>query len=179
MLKKKQDLSSYDIDKIPSKDVLSKQKYAIAVSDWNSEITHALLDGAVETLISLGVKDTYVDVLHVPGAFELIYAAKKLADYYPFPCPLDSDEPRGYSAIIIIGCVIKGDTPHFDYICQGVTAGIAHLNTLKDGCPVIYGLLTTLDMEQAQARAGGKHGNKGVEAAITAIKMANLKIVEN
>ncbi|MDR0811451.1 MAG: 6,7-dimethyl-8-ribityllumazine synthase [Paludibacter sp.] len=171
MLKKKQNLSIYDFDEMPPKTNLSKQQYAIAVSDWNSDVTQVLLEGAIKTLTDLGVKDTNIYVTHVPGAFELIYAAKEFVNDYL--CEIDNRKIKKYSAVIVLGCVIKGDTPHFDYICQGVTVGIAQLNALTAGCPVIYGLLTTLNMEQATERADGKHGNKGVEAAITAVKMAN------
>ncbi len=157
-----QNLSDHNTSGIPAKEVLAEQKYAIAVADWNPNITHALLDGAKETLMEYGVKESNIREVHVPGTFELIYASTQL---------LGSEEE--YAAVIAIGCVIKGETPHFDYICQGVTEGIAHLN--MDGvAPVIFGVLTTNDLEQALNRAGGKLGNKGVEAAVTAIKMANI-----
>jgi len=110
--------------------------------------------------------------VHVPGTFELTFAAKQLLDDYY--CLIDGIKVHKYSAIIVLGCVIQGDTPHFDYVCQGVTYGISNLNTRTDGCPVIFGVLTTNTLQQALDRAGGVHGNKGVEAAITAIKMANI-----
>lgn len=162
-----QNLSDYDPDQLPAKEVIAKQRYAIAVADWNPHITHALLEGAVNSLKENGVLSNNINIVHVPGTFELIYAAKKfLYDN------LSSVET--VDAIIVLGCVVQGDTPHFDYVCQGVTQGIASLNTIRDACPVIFGVLTTSNMQQAVDRAGGIHGNKGVEAAITAIKMANI-----
>jgi 6,7-dimethyl-8-ribityllumazine synthase len=159
-------LSEYDLTGIPEKKVLAKQKYAIAVADWNSQITHTLLKGAVDTLLAFGIEEKKIKAVHVPGAFELIYAAKELCD---------SDN---YDAVITLGCVIQGDTPHFDYVCQGVTSGISRLNTINpffgDYPPVIFGVLTVNTLQQAEERAGGIHGNKGVEAAITAIKMATI-----
>jgi 6,7-dimethyl-8-ribityllumazine synthase len=120
------------------------------------------LDGAFGALLDNGVLENNINVIHVPGTFELTYAAK------------ECQRAKRYAAIITLGCVIQGDTPHFDYVCQGVTEGVAILNTKKNACPVIFGVLTTLNMQQAIDRAGGKDGNKGVEAAITAIKMANI-----
>jgi 6,7-dimethyl-8-ribityllumazine synthase len=156
-----QNLSEYNPDLMPDKDIVANQQYAIAVADWNPEITLALLKGAYDTLIESGVKDSQIKIIHVPGAFELNHAAKQLMI-------------NKYSAVIVLGCVIQGDTPHFDYVCSGVTYGISRLNTRTEGCPVIFGLLTTNNLQQALDRAGGRHGNKGVEAAITAIKMANI-----
>ncbi|MEA4936280.1 MAG: 6,7-dimethyl-8-ribityllumazine synthase [Paludibacter sp.] len=161
-----QNLSDYDPDLLPTKEVLAKQCYAIAVADWNPRITHALLTGAVECLKSNGVQSNNINVVHVPGTFELIHAAKKFL--------FEKSSGNSYDAIIVLGCVVQGDTPHFDYVCQGVTEGVASLNTVRDACPVIFGVLTTSNMQQAIDRAGGIHGNKGVEAAITAIKMANI-----
>ena len=154
------DLSKYDATQLPGADVLSRQRYAIVVADWNSEITFALAQGAVDTLLKHGVQQTHLDVLHVPGTVELTYAASKLLH-------------EGLAAIIVIGCVIQGDTPHFDYVCQSVTQGVTILNAQGD-TPVIFSVLTTLDKQQALDRAGGKLGNKGVEGAYTAIRMANL-----
>ncbi len=161
-----QNLSEYDLDLMPTKGVLEKQSYAIAVADWNPQVTHALLDGAFESLTNHGVLKRNIHVVHVPGTFELTYAAKHLV--------YDNIENRKYDAIIVLGCVVQGDTPHFDYVCQGVTEGITSLNTIKNACPVIFGVLTTSNMQQALDRAGGMHGNKGVEAAITGMKMANI-----
>ncbi len=157
-----QNLSNFDISTLPSSQQVSKQKYAIIVADWNPGITHVLKDGAYQTLIECGVIENNIHIINVPGTFELTYAAK------------ECQRKNIYDAIITLGCVIQGDTPHFDYVCSGVTQGISILNTKKKACPVIFGVLTTLTLEQAQDRAGGKHGNKGVEAAVTAIKMANI-----
>ncbi len=136
-------------------------KFAIAVSQWNGNITGALLKGAVETLWEHGVKEDDIKVKSVPGSFELTYAAKRFMDY------------GGVDAVIALGCVIRGDTPHFDYVCMGVTQGIARLNA-EGTIPVIYGLVTTNTLEQAEERAGGKLGNKGSECAVTAIKMVDF-----
>ncbi len=157
-----QNLSDYDVNKLPSKHVLESQRYVIAVSDWNSDITFSLLKGALDTLIANGVLEENIDVFHVPGTFELTYISSKLNNL------------KKYNAIITLGCVVKGETPHFDYVCSGVTQGLTQLNSESESCPVIFGVLTTDNMEQAIDRAGGKYGNKGVEAAITAIKMANI-----
>ena len=167
-----QNLSEYNPDLMPDKKKVSEQQYAIAVADWNPEITHTLLQGAVDSLVENGVKLSQIKIVHVPGTFELTFAAKQLLDDYY--CLIDGIKVHKYSAIIVLGCVIQGDTPHFDYVCQGVTYGISNLNTRTDGCPVIFGVLTTNTLQQAIDRAGGVHGNKGVEAAITAIKMANI-----
>ena len=155
------DLSKYDAAKLPSADVLQRQRYAIIVADWNSEITYAMADGARQTLLQHGVTDNHITVCHVPGTVELTFAASRLMD--------DND------AIIVIGCVIKGDTPHFDYVCQSVTQGVTLLNS-EGTTPVIFSVLTTLDKQQALDRAGGRLGNKGVEGAVTAIRMANLEL---
>ena len=151
-------LSEYSLEGLPDPDVVSHQRYAIVVADWNSEVTGKLLDGAVETLVKCGVERENIEITHVPGTIELTYAAA-CCEYV--------------DAIIVIGCVIKGDTPHFDYVCQSVTQGVTALN-LKADIPVIFTVLTTLNMQQALDRAGGRLGNKGVEGAIAAIRMANL-----
>ena len=152
-------LSDYEFDKIPD---ASNMCFGIVVAEWNPEITGALLNGCMSTLEKHGALPENIHVKTVPGSFELIYGAHQMT--------LNG----GYDAIIILGSVIKGETPHFDYICQGVTYGIARLNA-KSEIPVIYGLLTTLDMQQAEERAGGKMGNKGDECAVTAIKMVDFK----
>ncbi len=157
-----QNLSEYNSETLPPKEVLENQKYAIAVADWNPAITFTLLRGAIDALIENGVKEENITVVHVPGTFELSHAASKLMNTYK------------YNSIVTLGCVIQGETPHFTYVCEGVTQGITSLNLHRDGCPVIFGVLTTSTLKQAQDRAGGIHGNKGVEAAITAIKMANI-----
>ena len=168
MATKYHNLSAYNADELPNAGVLKRQRFAIAVADWNSEITYALLEGAYDTLVKHGVQENNIKVVHVPGTFELTYAANKL------------QQEQSYDAIIAIGCVIQGDTPHFDYICQGVSYGLSKLNadnfmdfTKRKG-PVIFSVLTTLTKQQAIDRAGGALGNKGVEGAITAIKMANI-----
>ena len=165
-------LSEYDIVQMPDVEKLSEQQYAIVVADWNPSITHAMLNEAIKELEKNGVKPGNIKIVHVPGTFELTYAAKQLMDDYY--CMIDGVKIQKYVGIIVLGCVIQGETPHFDYVCQGVTNGIAMLNTHPGKCPVIFGVLTTKTLEQAQDRAGGIHGNKGVEAAVTAIKMANI-----
>lgn len=151
-------LSSYDATKVPD---ASNMCFGIVVSEWNPEITGALLEGAVNTLERHGAIPENIHVKTVPGSFELIYGAHQMV--------LNG----GYDALIVLGSVIKGDTPHFDYICQGVTTGIARLNTTSE-IPIIYGLLTTDNLQQALDRAGGKLGNKGNECAVDAIKMAKF-----
>ena len=151
-------LSDYEFDKIPD---ASNMCFGIVVAEWNPEITSALLNGAVGTLEKHGALPENIHVKTVPGSFELIYGAHQMT--------LND----GYDAIIILGSVIRGETPHFDYICQGVTQGIAHLNATS-AIPVIYGLLTTDDLQQAKDRSGGRLGNKGDECAIDAIKMAKF-----
>lgn len=165
MATKFQNLSQYDAEQLPNANVLARQRFAVIVADWNSEITYSLLEGAYETLVKHGVKENHIKVMHVPGTVELTYAAAQCQRYYP--------KHRFYDAIIVIGCVIKGDTPHFDYVCQSVTQGVTTLN-VQGLTPVIFSVLTTVDRQQALDRAGGKLGNKGVEGAYTAIRMANL-----
>ncbi len=150
-----QNLSDYDFNSVPD---ASNMSIGIVVAEWNKHITEALLEGACNTLERHGVKPENINVKRVPGSFELTYGAKLMAE--------NSD----LDAVIILGCVIQGDTPHFDYVCSSVTNGITELNLMHD-MPFIFGLLTTNTMEQSEDRAGGKHGNKGDEAAITAIKM--------
>jgi 6,7-dimethyl-8-ribityllumazine synthase len=140
---------------------LSKKKFAIVVAEWNEEITEALYDGAYSSLIANGAKKSNIIRKTVPGTFELTLGAQWMADQ------------KGIDAVICLGCVIQGETPHFDYICQAVAYGITEVN-LKSKKPIIFGVLTTLDKAQALARAGGKHGNKGEEAALTAISMLNF-----
>ncbi len=137
-------------------------KIGILVSEWNSEVTFAMKEGAVQTLEEAGANADDIIVRHVPGSFELTAGAQMMAGY------------TSVDAIICIGCVIRGETPHFDYICQGVTAGLTQIS-IDFEIPVIFGVLTTNNIEQALDRSGGKHGNKGVEAAVTAIKMVLLK----
>ena len=152
-------LSSYDPDNVPD---ASGKRFGIVVAEWNVEITGALLKGAVETLKKHGAREENIINRWVPGTFELSLGAQYFA------------EKTQVDAIIVLGCVIQGETRHFDFICQGVTQGITDLN-LKYNKPFIFGVLTTDNQQQALDRAGGKHGNKGDEAAITAIKMLGLK----
>ncbi len=136
----------------------TNMRIGIVVSHWNNHITDKLLDGAVKTLKAHGVGENNITVSYVPGSFELIFGAAQMAKF-------------GYvDAIIAIGCVIRGDTPHFDYICEAVSQGIGQLNATGTK-PVIFGLLTVNTPEQAEERAGGNLGNKGDEFALTAIKM--------
>jgi 6,7-dimethyl-8-ribityllumazine synthase len=152
-------LSAYDPDSIPD---AGKMKFGIVVADWNKEVTRALLAGAKKTLLKHGAHKKNIIIKHVPGSFELTLGAQFLAEY------------DDLDAIICLGCVIEGETPHFIYICQSVTHGITQLN-LDYNIPFIFGVLTTNNHQQAVDRAGGKHGNKGDEAAVTAIKMAALQ----
>jgi 6,7-dimethyl-8-ribityllumazine synthase len=140
---------------------LARKKFAIIVAEWNEEITEALYQGAVASLLQHGVKKQNIIRKNVPGTFELSLASLWMA------------EDKSIHAVISLGCVIQGETPHFDYICQAVSYGITEVN-LKTKKPVIFGVLTTLNQKQAMDRAGGKYGNKGEEAALTAIKMLNF-----
>jgi 6,7-dimethyl-8-ribityllumazine synthase len=151
-------LSNYDPNKVPD---ASNMCFGIVVSEWNPEITGALLDGTVKTLEKHGTIPENIHVKRVPGSFELVYGAQQM-------CKND-----GFDAVIILGCVIRGETPHFDYICEGVTNGISHLNASQN-IPVVFGLLTTNDLQQAKDRSGGRLGNKGDECAVVAIKMAKF-----
>lgn len=159
MASKLKNLSHYDTGSVPT---ASKMKFGIVVAEWNQVITGALCDGAMKTLLRHGAKEKNILVKQVPGSFELTAGAKYFAEF------TDVD------AIICLGCVIQGETRHFDFICQGTTYGIIQLN-LQYNTPVIFGVLTTNTQQQAADRAGGKHGNKGDEAAVTAIKMVALR----
>ena len=150
-------LSDYKKDSLPD---VSNLRFGIVVSQWNDDITDGLFKGAYETLLDCGVSSDNILKLKVPGSFELIYGSKIL---YKKNC----------DAIICLGSVIQGETKHFDYVCEGVTNGIKDLNIALD-IPVIFGVLTDNTKDQAINRSGGIHGNKGVEAAVTAINMAHL-----
>jgi len=152
-------LSEYDLSSVPS---ATSMKFGIVVAEWNYEVTGALAQGAVDTLKIHGAREGNIILKHVPGTFELTLGAQYLAEF------VDVD------AIIVLGCVIQGETRHFDFICNGVTQGITSLN-IKYNKPFIFGVLTTDNQQQALDRAGGKLGNKGDEAAVTAIKMLDLK----
>lgn len=152
-------LSAYSPSEIPSG---KGKRVAIVVAEWNPEITHALRDGAIATLVKNGMSRSAIQVISVPGTFELTFAAAL------------SGKRKSVDAVICVGCVIKGDTPHFDFICQGVTYGITELNIRLEK-PVIFGVLTTNNLQQAKDRSGGRHGNKGDEAAVTALQMIAVK----
>jgi 6,7-dimethyl-8-ribityllumazine synthase len=152
-------LSEFEGTEIPS---ASDMKIAIVWAEWNTQITGALKQGAYDTLLKFGAKPEFISVHTVPGAFELTLGAQVVIEN------TDAD------AVICIGCVIQGDTKHFDFICDAVAKGVTDLN-IKYNKPVIFGVLTPNTMQQAIDRAGGIHGNKGDEAAVTAIKMIALK----
>ena len=158
MAAKKKNLSKYDASDVPS---AKGMKIGIVVSEWNPEITDALYDAAFATLLEHGAKKKNIFTMKVPGSFELPAGAQLLA------------ETKKPDAVICLGCVIQGETRHFDFICNAVANGIMQL-TLQYKKPFIFGVLTTNNMDQAKARAGGSHGNKGVEAAVTAIRMIEL-----
>ncbi len=152
-------LSEHDASKVVS---AKNMRFGIVVSEWNKAITFALRDGAVNTLKKYGALEENIEVKYVPGSFELPLGGQFFA------------QQDDIDAVILLGCVIQGETRHFDYICEGVTSGVMQLN-LKYNKPIIFGVLTTENQQQALDRAGGKWGNKGDEAAITAIKMVDLK----
>ncbi|HEY0054538.1 MAG TPA: 6,7-dimethyl-8-ribityllumazine synthase [Pedobacter sp.] len=137
-------------------------KFGVVTAQWNAEITGALYNGAVSLLEKQGVNPENIIAVTVPGSYELISGADILLG------------KKDVDAVICLGCVIQGETPHFDFICDAVANGLAQV-TIKYNKPVIFGVLTTNTLEQAQARAGGKHGNKGEEAAATALLMAELQ----
>lgn len=137
-------------------------RIGIVVSEWNDFVTHNLRDAAVEILKTEGVLEENINIYQVPGAFELSYASMQLC------------KERKYDAVIAIGCVIRGETPHFDYVCSAVSEGIKDCNILTD-TPTIFCVLTDNTKEQSVARSGGNLGNKGVEAAVTALQMIDFK----
>lgn len=156
-------LSAYDNSAFPK---ANEYAFGIVVSEWNDEITEGLYRGAYECLVDCGVKTENIARFNVPGSFELINGAYRL------------HQLNHFDAIIVIGCVIEGETRHFDFVCDGVTQGIAALNhTFK--VPTIFCVLTDRNKEQSLARSGGLLGNKGVEAAVTALKMVEFKPVNN
>ncbi len=159
MATREKNLSYYDESSIPD---ASGFRIGIVVSEWNPEITENLLQGARETLLKTGVKEENIQVWHVPGSFELIYGVKRM------------QKNIFIDAIIAIGSIIRGETPHFDYVCQATSQGIKDLNVHND-TPVIFCVLTDDTKQQAIDRSGGKHGNKGVDCAVAAVKMAWLK----
>lgn len=153
------DLSAYKPLHITNADEMI---IGIVFSEWNDFVTHNLRDGAIETLKKEGLKENNIHVFPVPGAFELSYASMQLA------------KTGKYDAVIAIGCVIRGETAHFDYVCSGVTQGITNIN-LMTNTPAIFCLLTDDNKEQSIARSGGALGNKGIEAAVTAMEMVEFK----
>ena len=152
-------LSDYDENSVPNAEAMS---FGIVVSEWNAVITHALYEGCYDTLIRHGASPEKIHTLQVPGAFELPTGARLLSSRH------------SPDAVICLGCVIRGETNHHDYINQAVANGLMNLS-VASGRPFIFGVLTPNDQQQALDRAGGLHGNKGVEAAVTAIRMADLK----
>lgn len=160
MATENKNLSNYDKETLPS---AKPYKFGIVFSEWNSNITHALRDGAIEALLDLGALEENIKTIQVPGSFELPYGCKIIAE--------DCD------AVIAIGSVIRGETAHFDFVCNGVTQGITQLN-IQQETPIIFCVLTDDNIEQSIARSGGKHGNKGIEAAVAALQMADLRSKE-
>ena len=152
-------LSNYDKNQLPN---ASGFRFGIVVSEWNDRITNGLFSGAESALLDCGVLPENIIRWNVPGSFELIYGSKKMI------------ETENVDCVITIGCVIKGETMHFEFVCEGVTQGIKDLN-IKSDVPVIFCLLTDNNEQQSIDRSGGIHGNKGTEAAIAAIKMADLR----
>lgn len=158
MATENKNLSHYDKTKIPN---VKSFRFGIVTSEWNEQVTFGLKQGAIETLRDCGATAENIVCWEVPGSFELIYGCKKML------------KTQNVDAVIAIGCVIQGETRHFDFVCQGVTQGIAQLNVSEE-IPVIFCVLTDNNLQQSLDRSGGKHGNKGVEAAIAAIKMVTL-----
>jgi 6,7-dimethyl-8-ribityllumazine synthase len=152
-------LSDYDEQNVPAADEMS---FGIVVAEWNAAITHALYEGCYDTLLKHGAKAENIHTMQVPGSFELPAGARILTGKY------------NTDAVICLGCVIRGETAHNEYINHAVANGLVNLS-IATGRPYIFGVLTPNDEQQALDRAGGKHGNKGVEAAVTAIRMAALK----
>lgn len=157
---KKTNLSDYDPSVVPDG---SEYRVAIVSAEWNREVTDAMMEGAAMTLAQHGVKEENIITIHVPGTFELTTAAATV-----LKSGLNVD------AVICIGCVIQGETRHFEFICQAVSQGLTNV-ALQYGKPVIFSVLTTNDMQQALDRAGGAHGNKGIEGAVTALKMIAMQ----
>lgn len=151
-------LSDFSNSKIPN---AKPYRFGIVVAEWNAEITNALYQGAYQTLISNGATEENILTYTVPGSFELTSGADLLL------------KNINLDAVICLGCVIQGETRHFDFICDAVAHGVSNV-AVKYSKPVVFGVLTTDNLQQAIDRAGGKHGNKGDEAAVTAIKMADF-----
>lgn len=156
---KKVNLSDYDPNTVPNGELFN---IGIVVAEWNAEITDALFEGAYNTLREYGVKEENIPVMHVPGSFELTAGTAMMF------------KRHNCDAVISIGCVIQGETRHFDFICDAVANGLTKIS-VETGKPAIFSVLTTNDMAQAKDRSGGKHGNKGVEGAVTALKMCKIQ----
>ncbi|WP_144893241.1 6,7-dimethyl-8-ribityllumazine synthase [Flavobacterium tiangeerense] len=159
MATENKNLSEYDKNAIPD---AKNFRFGIVVAEWNENITEGLFNGAFTALVENDVPETNIIRWNVPGSFELIYGSKKML------------QTQNVDAVIAIGCVIQGQTKHFDFVCEGVTQGIKDLNIQTD-IPVIFCVLTDNTMQQSIDRSGGIHGNKGTEAAIAAIKMAYIR----
>lgn len=153
------DLSAFNPKELPN---TSKMRFGLVVAEWNNEITDALYMGAYETLLTTGTSKENIIKVDVPGTFELVYGAKLLC------------EKKDFDAIVVIGTVIQGETRHFDFVCEGVTQGVKDLN-INFNTPVLFCVLTDNNIQQSRDRSGGAHGNKGIECAVAAIKMAALK----
>lgn len=153
-------LSAYDKESLPDAENF---RFGIVVSEWNDDITENLFQGAFDVFLDNGVKKENIVRWNVPGSFELVYGCKKLQETFAM---LD--------AVIAVGSVIQGETKHFDFVCNSVSQGIKDLN-LSSEIPVIFCVLTDDNKQQSLDRSGGKHGNKGAEAAVAAIKMAQLR----
>ena len=158
MATENKNLSNYDKNTIPN---VKDFRFGIVVSEWNDDVTEGLFKGAYDALVDCGALSENIVRWNVPGSFELIFGAKKM------------HEQVEVDAVIVIGSLIKGETMHFEYVCEGVTQGIKDLNLMYD-VPTIFCLLTDNNKQQSLDRSGGKHGNKGVEAAIAAVKMVTL-----
>lgn len=158
MATENKNLSQYNKETLPN---VTANRFGIITSEWNETVTEGMRKGAEETLLDCGVLSENIIQWNVPGSFELVNGAKKM---------LSKEQ---IDAIIVIGCVIQGETKHFDFVCQGVTQGVAYLNATQN-IPVIFCVLTDNNLQQSLDRSGGKHGNKGIEAAVAAIKMVNL-----
>ncbi len=159
MATKNKNLSAFNPKKVPSG---KGKKIGVVISEWNSEITEGLKEGAIEVLLECGTYSRDIYIEYVPGTFELPLGSQFLL------------ESKGVDAVIAIGCVVRGETAHFDYVCQGVTQGIQEVS-LHYNKPVMFCVLTDDTIKQSRARSGGKHGNKGIEAAVGALKMLGLK----
>lgn len=159
MATSEQNLSSYNLDVIPAG---ADFKIGIVASEWNTEICNDLLEGAIQVFKKKNVAEENLHIIRVPGSFELPFAASMLL------------KAHSLDAVLCLGCVIKGETRHDEYINQSIANGITQLS-LVSGKPVIYGVITAENKEQAVDRSGGKHGNKGVEGAVTLLKMTDLK----